>query len=254
MADKIFFASDFHLGIPDYKTSLEREKDIVKWLSFIEKDAKEIYLLGDLFDFWFEYKKVVPKGYVRLLSKLGEFSDNGIKVNYFTGNHDMWIYNYFTEELGINIIRQPVEKIIYNKRFYIGHGDGLGPGDYGYKFIKYVFSLKISQKIFSLIHPYVGISIANYWSKKSRIVNSPEKEIIDNSKELLVNYITEMEKHIHYDYYLFGHRHLPLIKEIGNSFYINTGDWVYWKTYVEYNGEELKLIRWTNNEIIYSVK
>src|SRR5438552_2655942 len=155
---KIYFASDFHLGVPDFQTSLEREKRIVRWLDTIKNDCEELYLLGDVFDFWFEYKTVVPKGFVRLLGKLAEFSDAKIPVHYFTGNHDMWTFDYLTKELNVQIHRHPVEKEYNGKKFYIGHGDGLGPGDHGYKFIKKIFASPLSQWLFARLHPNLGIS------------------------------------------------------------------------------------------------
>ena len=133
---KVYFASDFHLGVPNKLQSLLREKKLVQWLSDIEIDAEYIFLVGDIFDFWFEYKTVVPRGYTRLLGKLASLTDKGIKIHYFTGNHDMWTFGYLEEELGVILHRNPVEVNINDQHFYIGHGDGLGPGDEGYKFIK----------------------------------------------------------------------------------------------------------------------
>ena len=139
---KVYFASDFHLGIDGRLTSGEREKQIVRWLEYIREDAAAIYLVGDVFDFWFEYTTVVPKGYVRLLGKLAELRDQGIPIYFFTGNHDMWIFRYFEEEMGIPTYRKPIRREIMGKQFLIGHGDGLGPGDYGYKRIKKVFAIQ----------------------------------------------------------------------------------------------------------------
>ena len=186
-AGKIYFASDFHLGVPDYKKSLEREKIIVAWLDMIKTDAKELYLLGDVFDFWFEYKTVVPRGYVRLLGKLAELSDSGIQIYYFTGNHDMWTFDYLEKELNVTIYRKPIEKTYSSKSFYIGHGDGLGPGDHGYKFIKKVFSNKFSQWLFARLHPNAGIGIAEYFSKKSRVATGiSDEKFLGEEKEWLV--------------------------------------------------------------------
>lgn len=169
---KIYFASDFHLGVPTYEKSLEREKKIVKWLDSIKADAEELYLMGDVFDFWFEYKTVAPRGYVRLLGKLAELSDAGIKLFYFTGNHDMWTFDYLKKELNATIYRKPIEQEYNGKKFYIGHGDGLGPGDHGYKFIKKIFASSISQWLFARLHPNFGIGLANYFSKKAELLQA----------------------------------------------------------------------------------
>lgn len=240
--NKIYFASDCHLGVPDYSGSLKREKFFVKWLDSIKHDAKEIYLLGDIFDFWFEYKTVVPKGYVRLLGKLAELSDAGITIHYFTGNHDMWMFGYFPKELNIQIYRSHVKREINGKKFYIAHGDGLGPADKGYKFIKKVFSNKICQWLFARLHPNFGLGIAKYFSRKSRIANGLTDEVfLGEEKERLMQYIKEKEIHTHFDYYIFGHRHLPLDIAIGNTRYINLGEWVTNFSYAVWDGEKVEL-------------
>lgn len=241
---KIYFASDFHLGIPDYASSLDREKKIVRWLDTIKKDAAEIYLLGDVFDFWFEYGTVVPRGFVRLLGKIAELTDAGIPVHWFTGNHDMWIFDYVPKELNVMLHRAPVHKEYNGKKFYIAHGDGLGPGDHGYKFIKKVFASKVCQWLFARIHPNLGIRIARYWSGKSRIATGRNDEkYLGDEKEYLAVYSKEILSKEHFDYLIFGHRHLPLDKTFGNSRYINLGDWVRYFTYAEFDGNELKLLK-----------
>jgi UDP-2,3-diacylglucosamine hydrolase len=165
---KIYFASDFHLGVPNYEKSLEREKKIVAWLTQIESTALEIFLVGDIFDFWFEYKHAIPKGFVRLQGKIAELTDKGIPVHVFTGNHDMWIFDYIPKELGVQLHRAPIVREFFGKKIYIGHGDGLGPGDKGYKFLKKVFENKFCQWCFARIHPNFGFWLANYSSKKPR--------------------------------------------------------------------------------------
>lgn len=240
---KIYFASDFHLGVPTYEKSLEREKKIIRWLESIRHDAEEIYLMGDVFDFWFEYKTVVPRGYVRLLGKLAELSDSGIKLHYFTGNHDMWTFDYLEKELNTTIYRAPIERTYSNKTFYIGHGDGLGPGDHGYKFIKKVFASPICQWLFARLHPNFGIGLANYFSKKSRIAtgNSDEK-FLGEENEWLVIYSKEILAKKHFDYLIFGHRHLPLDITINEkSRYINLGDWIRYFTYGVFDGSNFEL-------------
>lgn len=239
---KIYFASDFHLGVPTYEKSLEREHKIVKWLDSIKADAEELYLLGDVFDFWFEYRTVVPRGYVRLLGKLAELSDSGIKIHYFTGNHDMWTFDYLEKELNVIIYRAPIEISYNGKAFFIGHGDGLGPGDHGYKFIKKVFASKVCQWLFARLHPNFGIGIANYFSKKSRIATgTTDEKFLGEEKEWLVIYSKEILAKKHFDYLIFGHRHLPLDIKIGSSRYINLGDWIQYFTYGVFDGAEFEL-------------
>jgi UDP-2,3-diacylglucosamine hydrolase len=241
---KIYFASDFHLGVPDYASSLEREKKIVRWLDSIKHDAEEIYLLGDVFDFWFEYKRAVPRGHVRLLGKIATLTDSGIPVHWFTGNHDMWIFDYVPKELNVIMHRAPVQKEYNGKKFYIAHGDGLGPGDHGYKFIKKIFASKVCQWLFARIHPNLGIRIANYWSGKSRIATGTlEEKYLGDDKEFLVVHSKEILAKEHFDYLIFGHRHLPLDVRINNSRYINLGDWVKYFTYAVFDGQDLKLLK-----------
>lgn len=244
---KIYFISDFHLGVPDYHSSLEREKRIVRWLEMARKDAAEIYLLGDVFDFWFEYKRAVPRGYVRLLGKLAEIADSGIRIHYFTGNHDMWVFDYLPKEIGLTLYREPVVREYSGKKFYIGHGDGLGPGDHGYKFIKKVFANPFCQWLFARLHPNFGIWLAGYFSKKSRIATGTDDEkFLGEENEWLVVYSKEILQKQHYDYFVFGHRHLPLDLTVGpGSRYVNLGEWINHNTYAVFDGTELKLERFT---------
>jgi UDP-2,3-diacylglucosamine hydrolase len=240
---KIYFASDFHLGVPDRARSLEREKLVVSWLDMVKHDAQEIYLMGDVFDFWFEYKSVVPRGFVRLLGKLAEITDSGIPVHFFTGNHDMWMRDYFPAELGIDIFREPITREYNGKKFYLGHGDGLGPGDHGYKFIKKVFANPVCQWLFARFHPNFGMSVAQYWSRKSRIANgAKDEEFHGEEKEWLVTYAKEMLQKEHFDYFIFGHRHLPLdIKLNDTSRYVNLGEWVNYYSYAVFEGDKVEL-------------
>jgi UDP-2,3-diacylglucosamine hydrolase len=240
---KIYLASDFHLGVPDHASSLIREKRIIAWLDSIKHDAHSIYLLGDIFDFWFEYKHTVPKGYIRLLGKLAEIRDSGIPIIFFTGNHDMWMFDYFPKELNIPIYREPILLEVGNQRLLIGHGDGLGPGDFTYKFLKQFFNSKICQWLFARIHPNLGMTIAHTWSRRSRISNIKKEEKFNGEEgEFLWVYCSELEKKQHHDYYVFGHRHLPLTLKVSeNSTYINLGEWVSFNTYAEYNGTNVDL-------------
>ncbi|MFZ5553364.1 MAG: UDP-2,3-diacylglucosamine diphosphatase [Bacteroidota bacterium] len=240
---KIYFASDLHLGVPGYEESRKREEKFVKWLGEIKKDAAEVYLVGDLFDFWFEYKTVIPKGFVRLQGKMAELSDSGIIVHVFTGNHDMWMYDYLPKELGVKLYHAPVEREINGKKFFIGHGDGLGPGDKGYKFIKKVFRNKFCQWCFARLHPNFGIGLANYFSRRSRNKTKHESHYLGDEKEFLVQFCKEKLKEKKYDYFIFGHRHLPIDMKIENSRYINLGDWIQYFTWAEFDGHELRFTK-----------
>lgn len=240
---KIFFASDFHLGVPDHSSSLNREKKIVAWLESIRHEAHTIYLLGDIFDFWFEYRHAIPRGFIRLQGKLAELRDAGVPVVFFTGNHDMWMFDYFTKELDIPVYREPMLLITARHRMLIGHGDGLGPGDKTYKLLKKVFNSKVCQWLFARLHPNLGIGIANRWSRRSRISNMKKDESFAGEEgEFLWVYCREMEKTNHHDFYIFGHRHLPLDLVINESSrYINLGEWVNYCTYAVYDGKTVEL-------------
>ena len=240
---KIYFLSDFHLGAPDQQTSLVREKHIVKFFNEIKNDAAEIFILGDLFDFWFEYKKVVPKGFVRILGKLAELTDSGITIHFFVGNHDMWMNGYFEKELGIKVYHEPKEFELNEKKFFIGHGDGLGPGDHKYKFIKKIFRSKFSRWLFGILHPYAGIGLANYFSSKSRASTGlTEEKFLGEDKEWLIIYSRQMLLKEHFDYFIFGHRHLPLDLKLNNhSRYINLGDWIKYDSYAVFDGDNVEL-------------
>lgn len=256
---KIYFASDFHLGAPTHEKSLVREKHIVKWLDTIKYDAKEIFLVGDIFDFWFEYKRVVPKGFVRLQGKIAELTDAGIPITVHTGNHDMWIFDYLPKELGITLHREPITREFFNKKFFIGHGDGLGPGDNGYKFIKKIFSNRFFQWAFSRLHPNFGVGVADYSSKKSRAkTGSKDEKFLGFENEWLVIYAKEVLEKTFYDYFIFGHRHLPLKIEIGkNSTYYNLGDWIQYFTYGTFDGDSFELMQSKPDDVIgtpYSFK
>lgn len=241
---KIYFISDFHLGAPDAATSLAREKKICRFLDSIKKDAAQIFIVGDLFDFWFEYRQVVPKGYTRILGKLAELTDSGIPIHFFVGNHDMWMKNYFQQELNIPVYFEPKEFVFYNKKFLIGHGDGLGPGDHGYKAMKKVFRHPLSKWMFGILPPYIGIGLANYFSRKSRAKTGLTDEVfMGEDKEWLIIYSKEILQQQHYDYFIFGHRHLPIDVKLGDrSRYINLGEWIKYDSYAVFDGEQLQLL------------
>ena len=240
---KIYFISDFHLGVPNDTDSRKREDKIVAWLNSISNDVQILFLMGDVFDYWFEYKEVVPRGYVRLLGKLAELSDAGVEMHYFTGNHDMWVFDYLPKEIGLQIHRAPIQREYNDKKFFLGHGDGLGPGDYGYKFIKKVFANKLAQWLFARIHPNTGIGLMKFFSRRSRIATGTSDDVyLGDDKEWLMIYSREVLQKEHYDYFIFGHRHMPLDKALSdNSRYINLGEWINHFTYAVYDGQELQL-------------
>lgn len=240
---KIYFASDQHFGAPTSEKSKPREKLFITWLDSIKNDAEAIFLLGDLFDFWFEYTKVVPKGFIRVLGKLAELSDSGIKIHFFVGNHDLWMKDYFETELNITIYRKPTEFTFNNKLFLIGHGDGLGPGDKGYKRMKKVFTNPFSNWFYKWLHPDIGVRLAQYLSVKNKLISGEEDiKFLGEENEWLVQYCKKKLTQKHYDFFVFGHRHLPLEITISeNSKYINTGDWINHFTYAVFESENLTI-------------
>lgn len=243
MAKNIYFASDFHLGVPNNEVSRAREKLLISWLDSIAEKAEEIYLVGDVFDFWYEYGTVIPKGFVRFQAKLAELCDKGIQVHLFIGNHDMWMFNYFEEELGVKMHRQPITRQWNGKKFFIGHGDGLGPGDHGYKFIKKVFANPLSIWLFKWLHPDIGVGLANFWSGRSRNANMADDEIYHGDEnEWLLQFCRTTLKEEHFDYFIFGHRHMVLDKPVDqNARYINLGAWFKDPHFAVWNGEELRV-------------
>ena len=251
---KIFFLSDFHLGAPNAARSLEREKLIVRFLDEIKKEAFAVFIVGDLFDFWYEYRKVVPRGFVRVLGKIAELTDAGIPVHFFVGNHDMWMNDYFQQELNVPVYFHPKEFEFSGKKFLIGHGDGLGPGDHGYKRLKKIFRNPFCQWLFGLLPPAAGIGIANYFSQKSRAATgSSEEAFLGEDKEWLLIYSREQSAEKNIDYFVFGHRHLPIDYRLDNgSRYINLGDWINYFTYAVFDENELHLKSYTgkNEKIV----
>ncbi len=252
-ADKrLYFASDFHLGAPDPVASRAREQTIVRWLESIRPDAQMIFLVGDIFDFWFEYKHAVPRGFIRLLGKLAELADAGIELVFFTGNHDMWMSDYFTHELGATIHRAPVRYMVTDatgseRKLLVGHGDGLGPGDHVYKGLKKVFENSLARWSFRQLHPDVGLRLANAWSRKSRVSNTKkgEETFKGEDREWLFLYCQEVQKISPNDYYIFGHRHLPLdLKVSDTSRYVNLGEWVNQRTYAVFGEGKVELLEW----------
>jgi UDP-2,3-diacylglucosamine hydrolase len=252
---KIYFLSDFHLGAPDHERSLEREKTVVEFLDKVKNDAAEILIVGDIFDFWYEYRKVVPKGYVRLLGKLAEITDAGIRIHFFVGNHDMWMKTYFQQELNIPVYFEPRDFEWNGKKFHIGHGDGLGPGDHRYKFIKKIFRNRFSQLLFGIFPPFMGMGLANFLSRRSRAQTGTKEQIfLGEDKEWLIIYSKSILTKKHFDYFVFGHRHLPIDFRLttqspgrgGEARYINLGDWIHYYTYAAFDGENLELKSYKN--------
>ena len=240
---KVYFSSDNHLGAPNQQLSKPREAKFVAWLDEVKHDAAAIFLLGDLFDFWFEYKHVVPKGFVRVLGKLAEIKDSGIPIYFFVGNHDLWMDDYFEQELGIPVYHRPKEFSFNHKTFLVGHGDGLGPGDKGYKRMKKVFTNPFSKWLYRWLHPDLGVPLAQHLSVKNKLISGDEDaKFLGEENEWLAQYAKRKLESKHYDYFVFGHRHLPMEIEVGkNSTYFNLGDWINFYTYGVFDGEKFEL-------------
>lgn len=239
----IYFASDFHLGVPTHADSLLREKHIVAWLDSIKHNASDIYLVGDLFDFWFEFKTVVPKGFVRLLGKLAELSDAGIRLHIFHGNHDLWQFGYLEQEIGCKVYAKPITVQLSGKAFHIAHGDGLGPNQRWFKFILSVYRNRFFQRLFAFFHPNIGIGIANWFSARSKQHTFTENATYyGDEKEYLMLYAKQIAASTPIDYFIFGHRHLPMMRPVNEkSTYVNLGDWMGYNTYAVFDGNELTL-------------
>jgi len=246
---KIYFASDFHLGLRGEDKDFSREKLIVRWLESVQEDASEIFFLGDVFDFWFEYKTVVPRGYIRLLGKLAELSDGGIKLYFFKGNHDMWMFDYLKTQLNAEIVSNELIIERNGLKVYLHHGDGLGPGDKSYKFLKFLFRSSLCQWFFARLHPNFGIGLARFLSRSSRQKNyRSDLKYLGDDKEFLTLFAKNKLAETHFDYFIFGHRHLPLqITLSPHSKYINLGEWVTHFTFAELSGKEIHLKTFTGN-------
>ncbi len=248
--NKIYFASDFHLGLDvKHQTSAERERKIIRWLDVISQDAKALYLVGDVFDYWFEYRSTVPKGYVRFLGKLAAMRDSGIEIYFFTGNHDMWMFAYLEKELGIVTYRKPITQKIDGFQFMIGHGDGLGPNDNLYKGMKKVFSNRLAQRLFSIVHPTWALGLMRWFSYKDRRYPGEQEPYQDAEKEWLVAYVESAQSQNPIDYYIFGHRHLPIKYTLksGKGTYYNLGEWMYASSYGVWDGKDFTLAFFESN-------
>lgn len=241
---KIYFLSDLHLGAPNYEKSLAREQKIVRFLQAIETDAQAVFLVGDVFDFWFEYKHAVPKYFVRFFAQLIHLKEKGIKVYMFSGNHDLWLKDYLQQELGVTIFHERVFLQSNGRSFFLAHGDGLGPGDLKYKLLKRIFTNPVCVWLFRWLHPDIGIRIAQLWSRHS--FTDPATEVFHGEdKEWLIQYCKRKLEQQHYDYFLMGHRHLPMeIKLNPKSIYINLGDWLVHNSFVIFDGKNVTLTEW----------
>jgi UDP-2,3-diacylglucosamine hydrolase len=237
---KIYFASDFHLGLNAGSSPLEREKKVVSWLNSIASDSKEIYLLGDIFDFWWEYKLVVPRGFTRFLGTISQITDSGIPVHFFTGNHDMWAGDYLSGECGMIIHKKPFTVLFDDKKFHLAHGEGLGTKDNGYKLLLSIFRNKPLQAMYSALHPSVGIGIGHRWSLNSRLGKGITKEFLGEEKEDLIRYARKILENEKIDYFIFGHRHLAMTYRLqSETEVVFLGDWIKNGTYAEWDGISL---------------
>lgn len=239
---KIFFASDFHLGLKAGSDPKDREKKVVRWLNTIAPDASEILLVGDIFDFWWEYKLVVPRGFTRFLGTVSAITDSGIPVHFFTGNHDMWVGNYLSEECGMTIHTTPFAQTFNGKKFLIVHGEGLGSESTGYKILLAIFRNKMLRAFYSMLHPSVGIGIGHKWSLSSRLGKGISKEFLGEEKEDLIKFSKSVLGNEHFDFFVYGHRHLPLLYSLKqDTTIVFLGDWINRGSYAEWDGKQLSL-------------
>ena len=215
---------------------------VVKWLNSILHNAKEIYLLGDIFDFWWEYKLVVPRGFTRFLGTIATITDSGIPVHYFTGNHDMWVSDYLSKECGMTIHTAPVTTIFNGKKFHLAHGEGLGTKSRGYKLLLSIFRNKPLRIMYSSLHPSIGVGIGHKWSLSSRLGKGITKEFLGEEKEDLIRYAKSILETDNVDYFLFGHRHLAMSWKLqSNAEIVFLGDWIKNGSYAQWDGENLTL-------------
>lgn len=240
---KIFFASDFHLGLKAGKDPREREKKVVEWLLKIAPEAREIYLLGDVFDFWWEYKLVVPRGFTRFLGTISALTDSGVLIHFFTGNHDMWIRDYLSTECGVICHTGPFSTIFGNRRFYLAHGEGLGSNDLGYKILLSIFRNKPLRALYSSIHPRAGVGLGHKWSLHSRLGRGTTLEFMGEEKEDLIRHAKAILEKEDFDYFIFGHRHISMVYKLSNGpEVVFLGEWVKNGSYAEWDGKNLTLI------------
>ncbi len=239
---KIYFISDVHLGAPALSNNHERELLFVAWLDKIKDDAEQLFLLGDIFDFWFEYKKVAPRGFTRALGKIAELADSGVEVHYFTGNHDIWVFDYLPKELGVILHRDEYRVNLWGKRFFLAHGDGLDPTDKGYNLLKKIFTNKPLQWLFARLHPNFAFTLAHKWSERSRLTKGIVGEGFKNEDEGLYKFSKSILEKEHFDFFIFGHRHVLVDLPIGQgSEFILLGEWISLFSYGVFDGEKFEL-------------
>ena len=248
----VYFLSDAHLGSLAIDHSRMHERRLVRFLDSIKNKAAAIYLLGDMFDFWYEFKYVVPRGYTRFLGKLSELSDMGVEIHYFTGNHDIWAFDYLEKECGVILHKQPLTTEIYGKIFLLAHGDGLGDPDKKFKFLRALFHSKVCQFLFSSIQPRWSMWLGLTWAKHSRMKrnNNEEPPYMGENREHLVLYTKEYIKtHPDVDYFIYGHRHIEIDLQLSRkSRMIVLGDWITQFSYVVYDGEHMFMSEYIEGE------
>ncbi len=248
----VYFLSDAHLGSRAIEHGRTHERRLVNFLDEIKDKADAVYLLGDMFDYWYEFKLVVPKGYTRFLGKISELTDRGVEVHFFIGNHDIWCQDYFEKECGMIIHREPLTCEIYGKIFYLAHGDGLGDPDVNYKFLRGMFHSKILQKAFSALHPRWSVELGLSWAKHSRMkrVNGKEPEYLGEDKEYLVLYTKEyLKSHPSVNYFIYGHRHIELDLQLtSDARMMILGDWINLFSYAVFDGEHIFLENYIEGE------
>lgn len=248
----IYFLSDAHLGSLAIEHSRTQERRLVNFLDQIKDKAAAIYLLGDMFDFWYEFKTVVPKGYTRFLGKLSELTDMGVEIHFFTGNHDIWCDDYLEKECGLIIHKKPLTTELYGKEFYLAHGDGLGDPDKKFQFLRSLFHNKILQALYSCIHPRWSIAFGLNWAKHSRLKreNGKEPDYMGEDKEYLVLYTKEyLKSHPDINYFIYGHRHIELDLQLSKtSRVLILGDWISLFTYAVFDGEHLFMEQYIEGE------
>ncbi len=239
---KIYFVSDVHLGAPALKNNRERELRFARWLDSIENDVSALFLLGDIFDFWYEYKKVAPRGFSRILSRIAGLTDRGIPVHFFTGNHDVWVFDYLPGETGVILHRKEFITEINGKKFFLAHGDGFDPDDKGYLFLKKIFVNKTLQWLFSRLHPNFAFYIAHKWSKSSRLGKMDEKEEFKVKNEGMYKFAANYLQKEYVDYFIFGHRHQMVNEKIDSKTnFILLGDWINYNSFGVFDGEKFEL-------------
>ena len=254
--NQLLFASDFHLGAPHPAASRQRELKVLDWMREHQDHTRALFLVGDVFDFWHEYRHVVPKGHVRLLGKLAEWVEHGIDIHLFTGNHDLWMFGYLEQEIGLQIHRGPRYMQAGGQHFYLAHGDGLGPGDHGYKMLKRLFTNRFCQWVFRQLHPDWGIGMAYYFSRTSRRhTGCRDACFLGPEKEWLILHSNALLRSRHFDYFIYGHRHYPVEWPLTGpdgrqSRYLNLGDWIRYFSYASFDGQNLELQYYTPVSVV----